>query len=272
VRLWVLGSGSRGNAVLVESGETRVLVDAGFQPRELARRLGAVGIAPESVRACVVTHEHGDHVRGAAAAAAQWGWELHASAGTAQACAALLAAGARTFEPGATFAVGGIEVRTVPTPHDAAAPVAVVATATRSGARAGICYDLGHATDAVRVAMRELDVLVLEANHDEGMLRGGPYPPSVQGRIASRTGHLSNRAAAALARQCANPNLRHVVLAHLSEVCNDQAVAAAAVTEAMAGTRFRGKVHTAAQDACVGPFLPRATRCAPASAQLSLGF
>ena len=271
MRLWVLGSGSRGNAVLVECGETRVLVDAGFQVRELAKRLSAIGIPPESIRACVITHEHGDHVRGAAAAAAKWKWELHATAGTAQSCGTLAAAPVRTFAAGETFSLGALEIRAVPTPHDAAAPVAIVATSLRSGARAGICYDLGHASDAVRIAMRELDILVLEANHDEEMLRAGPYPPSVQGRIASRFGHLSNRAAAALARQCVTPNLRHVVLAHLSEVCNDHATAQAAVTEALAATRFRGKVHTAAQDACVGPFLPRATRCAPSGDQLSLG-
>jgi phosphoribosyl 1,2-cyclic phosphodiesterase len=134
-----------------------------------------------------------------------------------------------------------------------------------------VCYDLGHASDPVRVAMRELDVLVLEANHDDGMLRAGPYPPSVQGRIASRSGHLSNGAAARLARECANGNLRHVVLAHLSEVCNEPAVAMEAVTAALAGTRFRGRVHAATQHGPVGPFTPRMSRCAPAPQQLSLG-
>lgn len=270
MRVWVLGSGSKGNAVLLESGDTRVLVDAGFQVRELATRLAAVGVAPQSVRACVVTHEHGDHVRGAAAAAARWGWELHASEATTAACETLTAADVRTFEPGASFALGGIDVRTVPVPHDAAGPVAVVATAARSGARVGVCYDLGYASDPVRVAMRELDVLVLEANHDEGMLRAGPYPPSVQGRIAGRSGHLSNRAAAKLARECANGNLRHVVLAHLSEVCNAAVTATEAVTTALAGTRFRGHVHAASQHRCVGPFTPRMSRCAPAPQQLSL--
>ena len=270
MRLWVLGSGSRGNAVLVECGDTRVLVDAGFPPRELASRLAAIGVAPQSIRACVITHEHTDHVKGAAAGATKWGWELHATEGTAQACDALLEADARTFEPGAAFAVGALELRTVPTPHDAASPVAVVATSSRSGARAGVCYDLGHATDPVRVAMRELDLLVLEANHDEGMLRAGPYPPSVRMRIASRSGHLSNRAAGKLARECANSNLRHVVLAHLSESCNDAGVAEREVSLALQGTRFRGRVHVAAQHAVVGPFTPRLTRCAPAPEQLSL--
>ena len=270
MRLWVLGSGSRGNAVLIECGDTRVLVDAGFTPRELAGRLAAAGVAPQSIRACVITHEHTDHVKGACAGAAKWGWALHASEGTAEACPALLAADARTFEPGACLSVGGLELRTVPTPHDATSPVAVVATSSRSGARAGVCYDLGHASDPVKVAMRELDLLVLEANHDETMLRVGPYPPSVQGRIAGRRGHLSNGAAARLARDSASFNLKHVVLAHLSESCNEPALAERTVSEALAATKFRGRVHVATQHAVVGPFTPRMARCGPAPQQLSL--
>jgi phosphoribosyl 1,2-cyclic phosphodiesterase len=266
----VLGSGSRGNAVLVESGDTRVLIDAGFPPHVLEKRLTAIGIPPASVRACVITHEHGDHVSGAAAAVARWGWDLHASEGTARACPALADADVRTFEPGATVTVGGIELRMVPTPHDAESPVAVVATAVKSGARAGICYDLGHATDPVRVAMRELDILVLESNHDEGMLRLGPYPPVVQRRISGRDGHLSNRAAGMLARQCVGPSLRHVVLAHLSEQCNTPDVARTAMTEALSTTRFRGRVDVAAQNAVVGPITPYMRRCAPAAEQLTL--
>ncbi|HET9010289.1 MAG TPA: MBL fold metallo-hydrolase [Gemmatimonadaceae bacterium] len=269
MRLWVLGSGSKGNAVLIECGETRVLVDAGFAPRELAGRLAAVGVAPQSIRACVITHEHTDHVKGACAGAAKWGWALHASEGTAEACPALLGADARTFEPGASLTIGDLELRTVPTPHDATAPVAIVATSSRSGARAGVCYDLGHASDPVKIAMRELDLLVLEANHDEAMLRAGPYPPSVQGRIAGRRGHLSNRAAARLARESASFNLKHVVLAHLSESCNEPALAERTVSDALTGTRFRGKVHVAPQHAAVGPFTPRLTRCAPAPEQLT---
>lgn len=268
----MIGSGSKGNAVLVESGDTRVLIDAGFQPRELERRLTAIGIPPGSIRACVVTHEHGDHVSGVRAAVETWGWSVHASEGTVRACPALTDADVRTFEPGCTIAIGGIELRTVPTPHDAESPVAIVATATKSGARAGICYDLGHATDAVRVAMRELDILVLESNHDEGMLRTGPYPPSVVRRISGREGHLSNRAAGALAKQCVGPSLRHVVLAHLSERCNEPEIARAEMTTALAATRFRGRVDVATQHAVLGPVTPYMRRCAPAAEQLSLGF
>lgn len=270
MRLWVLGSGSRGNAVLIECGETRVLVDAGFAPREMAGRLAAAGVAPQSIRACVITHEHADHVKGACAGAARWGWALHASEGTLEGCPTLLGADARTFEPGASLDLGGLELRTVPTPHDALAPVAVVATSTRSGARAAVCYDLGHASDPVKVALRDVDLLVLEANHDEAMLRVGPYPRSVQERIAGRRGHLSNGAAARLARESASFNLTHVVLAHLSESCNQPALAERAVSGALTGTRFRGRVHVAPQGAVLGPFTPRLRRCAPAPEQLNL--
>jgi phosphoribosyl 1,2-cyclic phosphodiesterase len=260
VRLWVLGSGSRGNAVLLECGRDRVLVDAGFSVRTLQARLHATGVAPESIASCIVTHEHTDHVRGACAASAKWGWSLYASEGTVRAHPALRDADVRTFEAGGTVMVDGFSLATVRTPHDAEEPVAVIATATRTGARAGVCYDLGHAPDTVLAALRDLDLLVLEANHDEGMLRMGPYPASVCDRIAGRHGHLSNRAAAAVARGTASPSLRHVVLAHLSESCNDARVATADVSAALAKGRARPRVSAASQDAVAGPFSPGAAR------------
>ena len=271
VRVWTLGSGSRGNAVLIECGETRLLVDAGFAPRELARRLAIIGVAPESIEACVVTHEHIDHVKGAAAAARRWGWSLYATGGTVGAASELADADARTIAAGDTFSVGRLDVRAVPTSHDAAESIAVVATVRTTGARAAVCYDLGAATEPVRAALRGVDVLVLESNHDEGMLWGGPYPPSVCNRIASRTGHLSNRAAASLARDSAHRSLRHVVLAHLSEHCNDRAVAVRGMTDALARTAFRGRVDAAPQHAPAGPFEPLAGRRVPAAEQLALG-
>ena len=271
MKLWVLGSGSKGNAVLLECGDSRVLVDAGFPIRDLATRLAAAGVAPQSVEGVVITHEHTDHVKGACAAAKRWGWSLFATEGTARGFPLLLGADVATFEPGATLTVGRFELRTVPTLHDAEEPVAVVATSRVTGARAGICYDLGCITDPVRSAFRDLDVLVLEANHDEGMLRAGPYPPSVSSRIASRHGHLSNRAAAAMARDAAHAHLNHVVLAHLSEVCNDPREAASTVADGLARTRFSGMVSVSSQHAVAGPFVPRLGRRRAASEQLGLG-
>jgi phosphoribosyl 1,2-cyclic phosphodiesterase len=269
MRLWVLGSGSRGNALLLEAGEARVLVDCGFAPRTLAQRLRAIGVEPGSIAACILTHEHGDHVKGAVDAARRWGWALHATAGTAAACPGFADVPAHRFAPGDVLELPGFTVATHTAPHDATEPVVLLATARQGGARAGIAYDLGHVPEALPAAFADLDLLVVESNHDEGMLSAGPYPASVRARIAGRTGHLSNRAGAEFARACANRHLAHVVLAHLSAKCNEHGVAVTTTRGALRRTAFRGEVHAAAQDAPVGPFLPTPGRVA-AGAQLNL--
>lgn len=262
MRLWTLGSGSKGNALVLECGDTRVLIDAGFPARTLAARLTAVGIAPASISACVVTHEHIDHCRGAAAAQAKWGWALHASAGTVSGGEYFADSVVCEFASGATLSIGQADVTTVSVSHDATEPVGLVVTDRASGVRAAIVYDLGAATPEVREAVRDVDVLVIEANHDEGMLRGGPYPRYLQNRIASRSGHLSNRASAALCAEAAHGGLNHVVLAHLSETNNDHALASATISAALGRTRFRGRVSTAAQHSAVGPFCAKHSRTA----------
>ncbi|HEX2778452.1 MAG TPA: MBL fold metallo-hydrolase [Gemmatimonadaceae bacterium] len=270
MRLWSLGSGSKGNALLVECGDTRVLVDAGFPARTLSGRLTAIGVAPASISACVMTHEHIDHVRGATGAAKRWGWALHATAGTAGGYAELADAPVQHFEAGATLSIGRAEIATVATSHDATDPIGLVVTDRASGARAAIVYDLGAVTAEVRQAVRDVDVLVIEANHDEGMLRSGPYPRYLQNRIASRTGHLSNRASAALCADVAHSGLNHIVLAHLSETNNDHGLATQTVSRALGRTRFNGRVSTAAQHAPVGPFCAKHSRASARVEQLAL--
>jgi phosphoribosyl 1,2-cyclic phosphodiesterase len=255
MKVWVLGSGSRGNATVIDNGSTRVLVDAGFSSRELKRRLATAGIAPESIDGLIVTHEHGDHVCGAARSAHRWTWSLHATAGTVEGAPELITADVRTFDAGATLTFGTMSVQTVPTSHDATDPVAVVACDIVSGARAAVVMDLGRMTTHLRDAIRDVDILVLESNHDEGLLARGPYPLSVQRRIAGVTGHLSNREAAMIARVCAHSELQHLVLAHLSEQCNTPDHALASVSAALARSRFRGRVTAAQQDVVHGAFV-----------------
>jgi phosphoribosyl 1,2-cyclic phosphodiesterase len=264
MRVWVLGSGSSGNAVLLESDGTRLLIDAGFGPRTLARRMKLAGIDAASVVACVVTHDHSDHAGGAAKAARRWGWQVIATEGTAQTCD-LEGAQVTTFASGDKVRVGPLEIEAIATPHDATEPVGVIVTAASTGARTGVCYDIGHASDGVRALCQSVDVLILEANHDEGMLWAGPYPPWLCQRIASNMGHLSNRVAAAVARDAVTPHLAHVVLAHLSEQNNSPALADRTVRSALRKTPFQGKLSTARQDAVVGPFTPRGftSRSAP---------
>lgn len=247
MRAWALGTGSSGNALVLEAGGGRVLVDAGFAPRELARRLRAIDVAPDSIEALIVTHEHHDHARGAAACAAKWQWRTYASAGTWPSLDPRPRPGT-SFVSGATLDLRTMSVRTVRVAHDAAEPVALVATARASGARVGIVYDVGHATRSLLDALSRLDALVLESNHDEGWLRAGPYPPSVCERIAGPYGHLSNRAAADIAESCAHRGLASIVLAHLSRRCNSPQLAHASMKAALGKTAFRGEIRVSGQD------------------------
>jgi phosphoribosyl 1,2-cyclic phosphodiesterase len=247
VRVHILGSGSRGNAVVLDSGRERLLVDAGFGPRVLARRLRAADVAPESITTLVLTHEHSDHVFGATRAARRWQWKVYGTRGTLAGCHAR-GGGAQQVELRRELVLDDFTVRFVRTPHDAREPVALVATARSSGTRVGIAYDLGHATHRFAGHFADVDILLLEANHDEDMLRTGSYPWPVKQRIAGPNGHLSNTDAGRMARGCAHRGLRHLVLCHLSENNNLPQVALGAVRSALRGTRFRGTLHAASQD------------------------
>jgi len=268
VKIWMLGSGSNGNAILIECDGSRLLVDCGFGTRTLAARLRTIGVAPESIDGCLLTHEHHDHLKGAAAAARRWGWGIYATPGTARAHE-LRKTPVLTFEAGMTLDFPRMTVAATATSHDANDSVGFVVTGRSTGARAGLFYDLGCVTRRVAKACEFLDILVLESNHDDEMLRYGPYPPFLQARIASRVGHLSNREAARFARTAITREVNHLVLAHLSENCNTPGVALEGMRAAVGGTRFRGTITAAKQDAVVGPFVPGARR-AEAPTQYSL--
>ncbi|HEX7118883.1 MAG TPA: MBL fold metallo-hydrolase [Longimicrobiales bacterium] len=272
MRITVLGSGSGGNSTLVEADGTRVLVDAGFTGRDLERRLDAIGVAPESVDGIVVTHDHGDHTRGMGILARRFGLPLFLTPVTRQACAKLLNGKERVVEyaSAAPFRIGSLEVQPFLTVHDAADPVAVTLRHADSGLKLGIATDLGRPTAAVRHALSGCDVLVLEANHDEAMLWNGPYPWSVKQRIASSHGHLSNRAAAELARELHHAGLRAVVLAHLSEHCNEGELARDVVGEVLEGLGYDGALVVAGQDAPIEPIDAAELRRARAPTQLTL--
>jgi phosphoribosyl 1,2-cyclic phosphodiesterase len=243
----VLGSGSRGNAVAFHSHGATLLVDAGFGPKALAKRAAQAGIPLTPLVGIVVTHEHGDHARGAATLAAAHGCRLYASAGTL--ARVRTAEGETQLLPpyGQAMAIGPFRITAARTAHDASESVAI-AIADDADRKVGIAYDLGRATTAVRHLLRDCSALVLEANHDEVMLREGPYPPTVQARIAGSFGHLSNRAAAELAAEVCSPRLEVVVLVHVSERCNDAGLARRTVGRALRAQRFHGRLLVAAQD------------------------
>ena len=230
LRVTVLGSGSRGNAILVDGTDGSVLVDAGFGVRSLTRRLALVGRRPEEIAALVVTHEHTDHASGAAAARARWGWPGYASSGTIEGLDRTGEHRPPPWQPfveaGAT-SVSGFTIETTAVPHDARDCRALAITDVRSGARVGIAMDLGRVPETLTAAFARLDLLVVESNHDEEMLARGPYPWSLKQRISGGLGHLSNGDAAALVSACAHPGLRAVLLTHLSEINNRPAMAIA---------------------------------------------
>lgn len=250
MKVAVLGSGSRGNSTLVESGDTRILVDAGFSGRDLARRLRALGRDPAGLDAIVITHDHGDHTRGMGVYARRHGTPLYLTEETRRVTAKLLRGGEEVipYRAAHPFRIGRLEVQPFVTVHDAADPVGVAVACTATGCRMGVATDLGRPTAGIRHALSGCHMLVLEANHDEALLHQAPYPWTVKARIASSHGHLSNEAAARFATELLHEELHAVVLAHLSQESNDARLAREVVGGALKGAGYRGLLHVAEQE------------------------
>ena len=233
LRVTVLGSGSGGNLTLVEGSRGRIAIEMGLSEREAARRLRACGVEPRELDALFVSHEHGDHVRGAPLFSRRHGVPIYTTAATARAAglAALELGGLVEIEPGGETICAGMSVRTFPVPHDAADTIGYVVE--EGGARLGYATDLGHPSALVMERLRGCEILVVEANHDVEMLRSGTYPAHVKQRVLGRHGHLSNDQAAELLRETVTPATRSVFLAHLSERNNDGRLAIGAGRRAL---------------------------------------
>ena len=229
MRFACLGSGSEGNGLLVEVGSTRVLIDCGFGVRDTVTRLARLGVAPETLTAIIVTHEHTDHIGGVAPFAARFGTPVWLTFGTLHSVAERFAGLDRVygFDSHDTFAVGAIEIRPFPVPHDAREPVQFVCSDGRW--RLGVLTDLGTSTAYVESSLSGCDALVLECNHDLEMLAQGDYPYPLKQRIAGRFGHLDNGAAAGLLAKIDTSRLKHLIAAHLSQHNNRPELARAAL-------------------------------------------
>jgi phosphoribosyl 1,2-cyclic phosphodiesterase len=234
MRFRVLGSGSDGNATLVEGGGARVLLDAGLGPRQLVERLRAARVDPASLDAIFVSHEHGDHARGALALARRWEVPI---AGTQETLRAAGLVGARlpplqVIEPGDTKRVRRLSVQAVAVPHDATRPLAFVLSA--GGVAFGHATDVGHLARGLVLALQVCDTVLVESNHDPALLRDGPYPWRLKERILGPLGHLSNGDVARLVEKGLGVRCRHLVLAHLSRKNNHPDLARLAAEEALA--------------------------------------
>jgi len=235
LRAAVLGSGSGGNAVVVESNGFRVLIDAGFSCKELERRMRLAGIDPASISAVLLTHEHEDHIKGVDRFARKHRLPVYLTAGTMLGTVLGEEVVPRTvrIESGRPFEVGPFAVEAFSIPHDAREPVGFVLQ-DAAGRRLGLAGDIGCRTQLAWGRLADLDCLLIETNHDLEMLRSGPYPWALKQRVAGRHGHLSNREAADGLPELLAARLRYVVLYHLSRTNNLPALAAAEVAETLA--------------------------------------
>ena len=224
MEICTLASGSSGNALLVRSGETNVLIDAGISARRITTGLKSLGVAPEDLSGILITHAHTDHVAGIATLTKKLRVPIYASAETArQMCyrIAFLEDLIQEVEPGAGFELNEMWCQSFPTPHDCAGSMGYSITA--NGCKMALATDLGHLTPQVMEGISGADLLVAEANHDEEWVRSGPYPYYLKQRILGDFGHLSNETGALLVQRAVEDGARTVLLAHLSSENNTPA-------------------------------------------------
>jgi len=248
-----LGSGSAGNCCLFEADGTRILVDAGFGLRQTQQRLRMLGCELADIHAIVITHEHGDHVHGAAKIAAKFEIPVYATQRTLDAAGLnRQAIPAHPFENNTSFRIGELEVHARRVIHDASDPACFVIE-SGDGTRAGIASDLGVVDDPVLEHLQHCDALLFEANHDLDMLRTGGYPWSLKRRILSRLGHLSNEDSMGALARIIGETTRHLCLIHLSERNNHESIVRAHAEELLAKAGGEIAVSVAGQHAPMTP-------------------
>jgi len=231
-----LGSGSQGNCLIFESGTTRILLDCGFNTRETTTRLARLGLAPENITGIIVTHEHSDHVGGVFPFARRHGVPVWLTYGTLSAIREANAAAdegvkVTLIDGHASIEIGDALVQPYTVPHDAREPVQyVLSDGVR---RLGVLTDAGCVTPHIEAMLSGCEALVLETNHDLGMLNKGAYPAWLKARVSGRFGHLDNDASGTLLASLDRSRLRHIVAAHLSRQNNTPELARSALVSAL---------------------------------------
>lgn len=245
----VLASGSKGNACYVETPRTKILVDAGLSCREFLRRLDIKGIVLNDLDAIILTHEHQDHIKGAGPISRKFDSPVFSTGPTIGMCSRSLGkiGTYNAINPGDSFIIGDIEIKTFSKSHDAADPIGMVISS--DGSRLGILTDAGKSTDTMEKHLSGCTAVLLEFNHDPDMLESGPYPFHLKKRIRGPKGHLSNPEAAMLLKKIADERLGHVILSHLSEINNSPENALAEAKKALAEIGMHEvAVHVSYQD------------------------
>lgn len=227
----VLGSGSRGNAVYIESGSTGILIDAGFSGKELERRLQSIGRTLSDVKALCLTHEHNDHISGAGVVSRRCKVPIYANGATFKEGENRLGRihSRKEFETGDQMVICDLKVRSFRISHDSVDPVGFVVGDGKSSI--GYCTDTGKVSHLMARRLAQCNGLILEFNHNLEMLRNGPYPLPLQQRVRSSKGHLCNEAAARFFAELPKDDMKCVVQAHLSEKNNTPELARNALLE-----------------------------------------
>lgn len=233
IRFASLGSGSRGNSLIVDAGEAKILLDCGFSVRTMVSRLARLSVLPEEITGILVTHEHSDHIAGVNRFACRFGIPVYLTHGTfgfvendneRQ-------AEYRVIDGHAPFGISSLQITPFPVPHDAREPVQY---AFSDGVRRlGVLTDCGKITAHIVDVLDGCDALVLECNHDSELLADSTYPAMLKRRVSGDFGHLDNQQAASLLRTINSSRLQHFVAAHLSEQNNSPSLVRKAVAEAL---------------------------------------
>ncbi len=249
----VLGSGSKGNCLVVHGAAGDLLIDAGFSLRETKRRMDVAGLDPARLRAIVVSHEHSDHINGLKAISGKLKIPVYCNRGTGEVIKerGLKPDSLRLFAAGSPFQIDDIVIEPFSIPHDAMDPMGFVVHNDRC--KLGIATDLGHASQMVKFHLRECDTIVLESNHDVAMLQQSQRPWSLKQRIVGRHGHLSNDDSMTLLGEVIDRRTRHVILAHASQDCNRYDLIAEC---ALAHLETLGRADIRAHVATQGDILP----------------
>jgi len=226
-----LGSGSRGNALLVKTKKTCVMLDNGFSVRETEQRLARFNVSAHELDAIVVTHEHADHINGVGVLARKFNIPVYGTRGTLSARRLGELPITNYINNHAAFAVEDLQIQAFPVPHDAREPCQFVFNDGKC--RLAVLTDTGRSTVHIEEQISSCEALVLECNHDIDLLEQGDYPYSVKQRVGGHFGHLNNRQAADILRAIDTSRLQHIVAAHLSEKHNDAVLAKNAISAAL---------------------------------------
>lgn len=235
MRFASLGSGSAGNALVVEEKQTSILLDCGFSVRETVHRLARLNLVPEALSGIVITHEHDDHAGGAFKFAAKYAIPVWLTYGTYKMVARFMPSQLdlqiNIIDSHSPFVIQDVAVQPFPVPHDAREPVQYVFS---NGNRAlGVLTDVGRSTPHIENMLSGKDALVLECNHDAEMLKNGPYSWPLKKRVGGDWGHLENQHAADLLARLDNSKLQHLIAAHLSAKNNTPTLARMALARVL---------------------------------------